>query len=465
MVCQFGDQVPWVVVFGRRQNLLMKVFTDRFSAGLELAQRLEWLRGQDIVVLGIPRGGVPVAFEIAEQLQAPLDVLPIRSLTVPSHPEVHFGTMGEDDIRLIDDAIVREQHLGADEVAQIEAKRRTELRRYARRLRGRHGRIPLAGRIAVIVDDGTTIGTTAKVACQIARRRGAREVVVAAPTMAHEVETMLADYASDVVSLDTPTTAYPCRREYRHLPAVSDTEIATLIDRARRGSIEVVEFDAEAATALHDDEVRLTVAGNAEVMGLLTVPEHATGVVVFAHGSGSSRHSPRNLQVARALNHAGLATLLFDLLTPEEGRNRANVFDVDMLAGRLVEVTHWVAARPETAPLPVGYFGASTGAAAALVAATDPSVEISAVVSRGGRPDLAFSALAKVAAPTLLIVGGRDHVVLKLNRQARAAMPGTCEIAIVPGATHVFEEPGTLEEVAELARDWFIDHLDSTSPC
>jgi dienelactone hydrolase len=163
--------------------------------------------------------------------------------------------------------------------------------------------------------------------------------------------------------------------------------------------------------------------------------------------------------VAEVLNRAGLATLLFDLLTPAEERNRANVFDIELLARRLVDVTGWLARQPDTASLPVGYFGASTGAGAALMAAADPEVTVSAVVSRGGRPDLAGEALLKVQAPTLLIVGGNDDIVLELNRQAASVMSATCEVKVVPGATHLFEEPGTLEQVAVLARDWFLDHL------
>ncbi len=163
--------------------------------------------------------------------------------------------------------------------------------------------------------------------------------------------------------------------------------------------------------------------------------------------------------MAEVLNQAGLATLLLDLLTPEEERNRANVFDIGLLARRLVDVTGWLAAQPDTTALPVGFFGASTGAGAALVAAAHPGVKVQAVVSRGGRPDLAGDALREVHAPTLLIVGGRDEAVLELNRQAQAAIPAPCELVVVPGATHLFEEPGALEQVATLARDWFLGHL------
>lgn len=209
---------------------------------------------------------------------------------------------------------------------------------------------------------------------------------------------------------------------------------------------------------VRDEEVAVPV-GAAELAGRLTVPGHATAIVVFAHGSGSSRNSPRNRFVADVLNEAGTATLLFDLLTPEEERNRANVFDIGLLAHRLVGVTEWLATQADLASLPIGYFGASTGAGAALRAAADPRVRIGAVVSRGGRPDLAGEWLSRVHAPTLLIVGERDEAVIELNRQAQSAIPAECKVAIVARATHLFEEPGTLEQAAQLARDWFVTHL------
>ena len=193
--------------------------------------------------------------------------------------------------------------------------------------------------------------------------------------------------------------------------------------------------------------------------GLLTLPEPAAGIVLFAHGSGSSRFSPRNTYVAEALQEAGLATLLFDLLSEAEAADRARVFDIPLLAERLAAAAEWTAAQPETAALPIGYFGASTGAAAALVAAARGGRDIAAVVSRGGRPDLADTDLAHVKAPTLLIVGGADDVVLELNRMALAKLTCEKQLAVVPGATHLFEEPGTLDEVIELARNWFAGHL------
>ena len=194
--------------------------------------------------------------------------------------------------------------------------------------------------------------------------------------------------------------------------------------------------------------------------GSLAVPDQASGIVVFAHGSGSSRLSPRNLSVARALHEAGLATLLFDLLLPSEAEDRHKVFDIPLLAGRLEEALDWVEEEESTSELPVGLFGASTGAAAALTAAARRPELIAAVVSRGGRPDLAADALSSVLAPTLLIVGELDAVVIELNRRARSQLACPTRLEIIPGATHLFEERGTLDRVTELASAWFTQYLD-----
>jgi dienelactone hydrolase len=197
---------------------------------------------------------------------------------------------------------------------------------------------------------------------------------------------------------------------------------------------------------------------------LLGVPPNARGLVLFAHGSGSGRLSPRNNHVAARLRQAGVATLLLDLLTPAEEQDRRNVFDIGRLAGRLIQATDWAEARPELEGLPVGYFGASTGAGAALAAAARRLHDVAAVVSRGGRPDLAGEALPRVEAPTLLIVGGADPQVLQLNRAARARMRAPTELVVVPGATHLFEEPGALDEVIRLAQDWFVTHFKGPTP-
>jgi len=208
-------------------------------------------------------------------------------------------------------------------------------------------------------------------------------------------------------------------------------------------------------------------AGRAVLLGNLTIPQNAVALVLFAHGSGSSRHSPRNQFVARTLHDVGLATLLFDLLTPEEEatdiRTGEHRFNIGLLAERLVHATTWAKQQEQTRNLRIGYFGSSTGGGAALVAAAEIPQDVSAIVSRGGRPDLAGDALPKVQAPTLLIVGGNDDVVIELNEMARDRMHCDVKLEIVPGATHLFEEPGALEKVAKLASDWFVHHLGANS--
>ena len=206
-----------------------------------------------------------------------------------------------------------------------------------------------------------------------------------------------------------------------------------------------------------DAEVRIP-SGAEQLEGTLEIPGGAEGIVLFTHGSGSSRHSPRNRRVAAALRTAGIATLLFDLLTEREASDRANVFDVERLARRLADATAWVRTRQAASHLPIGYFGASTGAAAALIAAADDP-GVAAIVSRGGRPDLAHAVLHRVTAPTLLIVGEEDVPVLDWNRLAYERLAGDKALEIVPGAGHLFEEPGALERVIELATRWFTRYL------
>lgn len=201
-------------------------------------------------------------------------------------------------------------------------------------------------------------------------------------------------------------------------------------------------------------------ADSIELEGELTIPSTASGIVVFAHGSGSSRFSPRNSFVAQMLHRHGMATLLFDLLTRDEDQDYSTRFDIDLLTRRLIAATAWLRINPVTENLKIGYFGASTGAAAALQAAAKMGTGVVAVVSRGGRPDLAeTNALSRVQAPTLLIVGSEDHAVIELNEQAYVSLACTKDFAIVPGATHLFEEPGTLEKAAKLAANWFLKYL------
>jgi putative phosphoribosyl transferase len=435
-------------------------FADRVDAGRRLAARLEHLRGQPVVVLGLPRGGVPVAFEVARSLDAPLDVIVVRKLGVPFQPELGMGAIGEDGIRIINDEIVGMAGISESDLAAVEARERAELERRARRFRGDRPRTPLTGRTVVIIDDGIATGSTARAACQVARAQGAGRVVLAVPVAPVDWTARIGRDADECIALDTPEPFWAIGQFYADFSQTSDDEVVDCLERAAERS----PATAGAATRVpndppsRDEEVEVD-AGPVRLGGHLTLPDGATGIVVFAHGSGSSRHSARNRYVATVLNEAGLGTLLFDLLTTEEEHDRGNVFDIDLLARRLVDATRWLRSQPEAGALPIGYFGASTGAAAALWAATEPGADIAAVVSRGGRPDLAWPRLPAVTAPTLLIVGGEDVVVLDLNRQARARLRCENRLTVVPGATHLFEEPGTLQAAAQVARDWFTSHL------
>ncbi|MGA5566423.1 phosphoribosyltransferase family protein [Streptomyces platensis] len=433
------------------------LFTDRADAGHRLAEALQHLEGEEPVVLGLPRGGVPVAFQVARALKAPLDVIVVRKLGVPYQRELGFGAIGEGGVRVISDDIVRRGRLEQADLASVEHAEAAELARQAERFRAGRPRLSLEGRTAIVVDDGIATGATAAAACQVVRAQGAARVVLAVPVAPPDAAERLRTAADEFVCLSTPFAFSAVGEWYRDFSQTPDDEVVALLAQAAAGpGPERSAPDADTAVdAEVEEEVAIDAAG-VRLTGDLHLPAGARAVVMFAHGSGSSRHSPRNRLVAAALNEAGLGTLLFDLLTPAEEAHRSNVFDIGTLADRLTAATGWL--RDRTA-LPIGYFGASTGAAAALWAAATPGADVGAVVSRGGRPDLAEPLLVAVRAPTLLIVGGNDTVVIDLNRQAEAALRCENRVEIIPGATHLFEEHGALQQVADLARDWFVSHL------
>ncbi|WP_240134636.1 phosphoribosyltransferase family protein [Streptomyces sp. MUM 178J] len=439
-------------------------FEDRVDAGRRLAARLEHLKSQDVIVLGLPRGGVPVAAQVAYALDAPLDICLVRKLGVPYQPELGMGAIGEDGARVINDEVMGRAGVSPADLAKVERHERDVLWERARRYRGDRAPLALDGRTAVVIDDGVATGSTALAACRIVRQRGAARVVLAVPVAPPGWTDRLGAAADELICLDTPPGFYAIGQFYADFDQTSDEEVLSCLAAAERRSRARGDphgrsaQDTAGAAGPVDRETDVA-AGPVRLQGRLTVPEGAVGVVMFAHGSGSSRHSPRNRFVAAGLNEAGLGTLLFDLLTEQEAHDRAKVFDTPLLGRRLADATAWLREQPETERLPVGYFGASTGAAAALWAETETGAPIAAVVSRGGRPDLAGDRLPLVSAPTLLIVGGEDVMVLDLNRQAQARLRCENRLAVVPDATHLFEEPGTLEAVTELARNWFTDHF------
>ena len=427
---------------------LSRRFTDRRAAGRELGERLSSLAVDDPVVLGLARGGLPVAYEVARRLGAPLDVLVVRKIAAPGNPELGIGAIAEGGIRVLDRDAVRGLLVSTEELEAAIARANSEVGTRVQRYRGGRPPLDVRGRTAIVVDDGLATGGTARAALRAARARQPSRLVLAVPVGAPQTVEAFRDEADDVVCLLQPEVLLAVGLWYEHFEQTSDAEIAALLDGA--------PADPPLAPTLQAREVRIP---QAEIVGDLVLPERARGLVLFAHGSGSSRFSPRNRQVARELNDRGLATLLLDLLRQEEERDRTNVFDIPLLSDRVVAATQWVRAQPELMHLAVGYFGASTGAAAALSAAAELGAGIGAIVSRGGRPDLAANRLAEVRAPVLLIVGERDELVLELNREAQRLLNVPSELAIVPGATHLFEEPGALESVSQLAGGWFERNL------
>jgi putative phosphoribosyl transferase len=266
------------------------------------------------------------------------------------------------------------------------------------------------------------------------------------------------DDADELICVETPDGFHGVGQWYADFSQTTDDEVQECLQRLWADEHSIDSDKGKPMYACDEDDVEISIE-SIVIRGHLVVPEHARGIIVFAHGSGSSRHSPRNRFVAGIFHSAQLGTLLIDLLTAEEQGVRSKVFDVELLGDRLIAATRWLRHRPEAAAKPLGYFGASTGAAAAFWAAGDAYNNVDAIVTRGGRPDLTGPRLAAVTAPTLLVVGGNDKVALQHNTEAQEHLHCANELAVVPQASHLFEEDGALLEVAELARDWFLEHV------
>jgi putative phosphoribosyl transferase len=449
------------------------VFTDRTDAGRRLASQLRHLHDADAVVLALPRGGVPVGYEVARALGAPLDVIVVRKLGVPFQPELAMGAIGEGSgragppggviARAINQEVVRLTGVNDRELAAVELSERAELRRRIIRYRGGRPRVPVAGRTAVVVDDGIATGATARAACQVARAQGAARVVLAIPVAPASAVAVLAEIADEVICVETPGWFGSVGQWYADFGQTPDEQVVALLDRADAGAapapVGADTDDPPGCSNEHGAAEVVVPAGAVALAGRLTVPEMFTGLVVLAHGGAQGRYSPRGQYLAELLHHAGLGTLLVDLLTADEAIDRVSVFDVRLLGERLIQVVDWLCGQPEGKQTPIGLFGEGTGAAAALWAAADVDAEVAAVVCVSGRPDLAGDRITAVQAPTLLLVGGRDHTTFDLNRAAHVRLRCPKRLTVMPGAGHLFEEPGLLEAAVQLAREWFGQHL------
>lgn len=430
-------------------------FMDRADAGRQLAEVLAALELDEPLIYALPRGGVPVAVEIAKSLQAPVDLLLVRKIGAPNNPEVALGAIVEGATHeVVINQNIRHQS-GADEayILRVVREQGAELERRKKKYLANRPRLDSTGRTVVVVDDGLATGATMKAALIGLKRSNPERIVVALPVAPKAALEEISEQADDIICLHPATSFRGVGSFYHNFHQLNDEETVALLDQVVTKPTQLA--DTRAAQT-HKRQVAIPPLG---LIGDLTVPPDPRGIILFAHGSGSSRRSPRNTHVSETLNAKGFATLLFDLLTPQEGQNQSNVFDMPLLADRVVDASIWIASEPDLEGLPLGIFGASTGAGAALVAAAELKRRVAAIVSRGGRPDLAMDLLSQVTSPTLLIVGGQDHDVITLNERALAAL--TCErkIELVPGAGHQFEEPGTLDHAIHHAVEWFKAHL------
>jgi putative phosphoribosyl transferase len=344
--------------------------------------------------------------------------------------------------------------IAAAEIDAVVAAESAELERRRALYRGDREPLEVEGRTVLLVDDGVAMGGTA--AARALRARGAAEVVLAVPVGPPGTAHRLASDFDEVTCLEEPHGFFGVGQFYVDFSPVADDVVCHLLGLGREVTPMRVAADPPPDPVAGHRTIEIEPEPRVLLEGDLEIPGGARGLVLFAHGGGSSRHSPRNQKVAAHLTRDGLATLLFDLRTPIEAGERANVFDIGLLAARLMAVTRWVQDDEELRTLPIFYFGASTGGAAALRAAAHIGPAVHAVVSRGGRPDLAREALPRVVSPTLLIVSGAGWQVLVLNEEAAENLINCRhQVAIVPGATNLFEEPGALELVAQLAAEWF----------
>ena len=430
------------------------VFRDREQGGRLLADQLEWYRATHPMILGLARGGVPVALEVARALDTDLDLVAARKIGAPGSPEYALGAIAEGGAVYVRREALADAGLSDDDVARLAEREAVELARRVHLYRGDRSMPDLTGRTVIVVDDGVATGATARAAARSVRLRGAARIVLAAPVIAAASVPELRRDFDDVVAVEMPSPFFAVAGWYERFDQVSDQQVLACLRQGARPEQLAISIPFEGP-------------GSGTIEAELTVPAEARGLVMFVHGGGSTGRSPRDRVVAAEMQGAGFATMLLDRVTPDEvagdeaaARPRP---DITLLSARVSAATRWMSAHPLTRDLPLGYFCTGAGATAAFVAASENPDLVGAVVSRGGRPDLApSSTLPRVRAPVLLLVGSRDEEVVRLNRSVLRQLR-SAQLAVIPGATQLFEEPGALEEVARLAAGWFAGHLQATA--
>lgn len=436
-------------------NDRLALFNDRAEAGRALAAKLESVfrrrEREKLVVLAVPRGGVPIAFEIARAFGASFDVLLVERLVPPGGQDYTLGAVSETGVSYVNFARFDELSLAEGELAHIKSQAAREIKRKTLEYRGERLPLPIAGRTVVVVDEMARSGATAIAAARALRKRGAARVLFAAVATTPESTRAISSEVDQLVSLHTIEGLESTERLFVSTVEPTDVDVRAYLEEARHFAIPVGRRIRASAPAEHE-EVRLE-GSQIQALADIVMPVEPEGLVIFAHGMRSNRLSPRNLHVARVLHGVRVGTIIFDLFSELELLGQLGTPDLQELTRRVIEVAKWARERYR---LPIAFFGAGTGAAAALLAAAALGREVEAVVTRGARPELGASELVGMTAPALLVVGGEDSATIEINRRVEAALSSEVDLEIIPGAGHLFEEAGALEAVAHLAADWYL---------
>ena len=458
------------------------LFANRTDAGRRLAERLREFRAERPIVLGIARGGVVLAAEVARGLDAPLEVLVVRKIGHPANPEYGMGAVTESGEVLLDEERMALSGISREDLVPTILEERAEIDRRIHLYRGGRPAPDLAGRTVLVVDDGIATGGTVRAALRDLARRHPRRLVLAIAVAPPESVDAIRAEGFEVVCLHAPAGFGAVGEFFRDFDPVPDGEVISLLEEGRRRDTGV-PADALAPRAPPERDqphhrarpsrteerppapqsITIPLPSGGSLQAELAIPLNAHGLVVFAHGSGSGRLSPRNRHVAERLAKAGVASLLLDLLTEpeaeEDALTRRYRFDIPRLTDRILLALDWCATQSETRRFPLGVYGASTGGAVALIAASARPNLVRALVLRGARSDLAGPAISRVHAPTLLLVGALDPEIREINEETLRELRGEKALKVIPGASHLFEEPGALDRVAAATVDWFARHL------
>jgi putative phosphoribosyl transferase len=434
-------------------------FHDRTDAGQQLVGQLERFRGSDAVVLAVPSGGVIVGTEVAKGLGLRMDVIVVRSVRLPRDPSLVVAVVAEGGEQIIDDDAVEALEAPSSELWAALTSERSEIARRVGLYRLRRFHVDLHGFIAIVVLDLLDEPLLAALACKVARLRGASRVVIAAPIGTSDIFTELQEHADEITLLESPDEVGDAEEHFGKFGPVADSVV---LDHLDASVVRDGEPDPPLTSVDHVSDLRVEavvmLSDGAALRGIVMLPHLATGVVIFVHGAGSDAGSPRDELVATALSEVGIASLRFNLLTEFEQYRKLEI-DAQSMVERLAGVIAWVRRQVDLRGLPLGLNGANSGIIGVLALAAEPGADIVAIVSRGGRPDEFAVGIHEVITPALFIVGGADESILEANRATAMLIDAPSEISVIPGASHQFIEPGSMEMVADITRDWFFNWM------